>query len=159
MASLGLVAAWEVGVPFERLVVVEEPPTDRWATVVAALVGAFDVVLVAPEHRVPVGDARRLAARQRERGTVLVHRESSGRGPAATAARRALEADVRLDVETSSWVGIGAGHGHLQARQVRVAATGRRRAARPRTADLWLPAPGGGVEAVDVLADVVELTA
>ena len=156
MTSLGLVAAWEVGVPFERMVVVDEPPADRWATVVAALVGAFDVVLVAPGHRVPVGDARRLAARQRERGTVLVHRES---GSGSAAARRVLEADVRLDVETSSWVGIGAGHGHLQARQVRVAATGRRRAARPRTADLWLPAPGGGVEAVDALADVVELTA
>jgi hypothetical protein len=152
MASLGLVAAWEVGVPFERLVVVDEPPADRWATVVAALVGAFDVVVVAPGHRVPVGDARRLAARQRERGTVLVHIESGS-------ARRSLEADVRLGIDASSWVGVGDGHGYLQGRRVSVEATGRRRSARPRRADLWLPAPGGGVEPAPALADVVELTA
>jgi hypothetical protein len=147
---IGWAAAWEVGLPFERVVVVDEPPAERWSTVVAALVGAVDIVLVAPTHRVPVGDARRLAARQRERGTVLVHLESG-------AARRSIDADVRLAVETSSWVGIGAGHGHLQGRQARVLATGRRQASRPRHVDLWLPAPGGGVEPVDTLAEVVEL--
>ena len=51
----------------------------------------------------------------------------------------------RLAVTASRWEGLGLGHGHLRARRVRVEATGRRRAARPRTADLWLPAADGTI--------------
>ena len=70
--GLGLAAAAEAGVALERLALVAEPEPGDWAGVVAALVGAVDVVVVGPTHRVRAADARRLAARARERGTVLV---------------------------------------------------------------------------------------
>ena len=55
-------------------------------------------------------------------------------------------ADLRLALTAPDWKGLGRGHGHLQRRRVHLEVTGRREAARPRTADLWLPA------AVDVVA-------
>ena len=69
---LGLGAAAECGVVLERLAVVSAPERSEWATVVAALVDAIDVVLVCPPQRVAMGDAAALAARARERGAVLL---------------------------------------------------------------------------------------
>jgi hypothetical protein len=130
--SLGLVAAAEAGVAVGRLALVASPGPD-WAAVVAALLDALDVVLVRPPDRVRAGDARRLVARARERGAVLV---PLGRWEGA---------DVRLSVVSASWQGVEEGAGHLRARLVEVAAEGRGAAARPRRARLWLPAPGGQV--------------
>jgi hypothetical protein len=84
-------------------------------------------------------DARRLAARARERGSVLV---VAGKGwPEA--------ADVRLAVTRSEWHGLdggaGVGAGRLRGRRVEVVGGGRGAAARERRSTLWLPAPGGGV--------------
>lgn len=145
--DLGLAAAAELGVDLERLVLVVEPPPATWGAVVAALVGAFDVVVVAPRHRVRAGDARRLAARVRERGTVLVAvgGDAIGGAPAGLG----LDVDVRLAVTGRRWVGLELGHGHLRACRVVVEAGGRRRAARPRRAALWLPDPEGRVAPAD----------
>ena len=57
LGSLGLVAASELGVAFERLVLVADPGRERagWASVVAALVDGFDVVLVAAEGTAAAG--------------------------------------------------------------------------------------------------------
>ena len=147
VSNLGLAAASELGVALDRFVVVAEPPHDAWATVVATLVDALDIVLVRARHRVRGNDARRLIARARERGNVLV---VLGDGwPEAP--------DVHLHITRAEWQGIGDGHGYLQARRITVEAAGRRGAARPRCVDLWLPAAGGGVVAVDELATVTEL--
>jgi len=142
--DLGLAAAAEAGIVTERLALVAEPPADQWATVVAALIGAVDVIVVGPGHRVRAGDARRLAARARERGTVLV--QAGGRRP--TGSVPGLEADLRLTVVAARWQGLGDGHGHLQARRLTVEATGRRRSAQPRRAELWLPDPEGHIVAL-----------
>ena len=74
LGSLGLVAASELGVTFEHLALVADPGRERagWASVVAALVDGFDVVLVAAACRLRAADTRRLVARVRERGAVLV---------------------------------------------------------------------------------------
>jgi hypothetical protein len=146
--DLGLAAAAEAGIVTERLALVAEPSADQWATVVAALIGAVDVVVVGSSHRVRTADARRLAARARERGTVLVQ-AGGGRGVSPASG---LEADLRLTVVASRWQGIGDGHGHLQARRVTVEATGRRRASRPRRAELWLPDAQGRITAPAVPA-------
>jgi hypothetical protein len=162
--DLGLAAAIEMGLVLERLALVAEPPPDQWATVVAALIGAVDVVVVAPPRRVRAADARRLAARARERGTVLIQadpvqadlgrdvagRDVAGRGSGSRAS--SLEADLRLTVVATHWQGLGVGHGHLQARRLTVEATGRRRAARPRRAELWLPDRHGRLSAVGPVA-------
>ena len=144
VSSLGLAAAAELGVALDRLVVVADPPPESWATVVAALVDALDVVLLRARRRVSVGDARRLIARARERGAVLVMLGDSW--PEAP--------DVRLSITSAEWKGIGDGYGHLQARRVMIESSGRRAAARTRRVELWLPAAGGGVAAVDELATV-----
>jgi hypothetical protein len=122
--SLGAVAASEAGVVLERLALVPRPG-EQWATVVAALLDALDVVLVRPPHRLRHADARKLIARARERGAVLVPL-----GPWDGA-------DMRLEVASARWHGVGQGDGHLQGCRMEVVATGRRAAARERRAVVW----------------------
>jgi hypothetical protein len=148
VSSLGLAAASELGVSLDRLVLVAAPPADAWATVVATLVDAFDAVLVRPHRPAKATDARRLAARARERGAVLVVLDGHGRDDRAWPEAP----EVRMAITASEWVGLGAGHGHLRARRVVVEADGRRAHARPRRAELWLPAAGGGVAVAEPLA-------
>ena len=137
--SLGLVAADELGVALERLVLVAAPERDAWGGVVAALVDGFDVVVLQPGRGgVRSVDARRLVARARERGAVLVLL-----GPGWPDG-----ADLSLQITASRWEGLGEGHGHLQARKVRITRAGRGEAAQPRRLDLWLPGASGRVEEV-----------
>jgi hypothetical protein len=157
LGSLGLVAAAELGVVLERLVVVADPGRERdgWASVVAALADGFDIVLVAAGAgpgrgggRLRAGDARRLVARVRERGSVLV--AVGGDLPGERSA-------LRLAVTSSAWQGLGAGWGHLQGRRVTVEAGGRGEAARGRRAELWLPGPDGTVAVADPVAEPIPL--
>ena len=145
--DLGLAAAAEAGVVLERLALVSATP-ESWPTVVAALIGAVDVVMVSPTHRVRAADARRLAARARERGTILVQTGSPVRPSRSAGAD--LEADLRLTVTGAEWQGVGHGHGHLQVRRLTVEAGGRRRAARPRRVELWFPDGRGEITPVIV---------
>jgi hypothetical protein len=132
VGSLGVVAAAEMGVALDRLALVPAPGPE-WPVVVAALLDALDLVVVAPPERMRGSDARRLSARARQRGSVLV---PFGQWECA---------DVRLSMDGGIWTGLGSGHGHLQARRVTVSAEGRGSAARPRRIQLWLPALGGAI--------------
>jgi hypothetical protein len=137
LPSLGLVAADELGVALERLVLVAAPERDAWGGVVAALVDGFDLVLLqAGRTGVRPADARRLIARARERGAVLVQ----------LGAGWPEGADLTLQITHARWEGLDAGHGHLRARKVRITRAGRGEAAQPRRVDLWLPAASGLVE-------------
>jgi len=122
LPDLGIVAAAETGIALERLALVPTPGVRAWPAVVAAFLDAVDVVLVRAPARLPAAQARRLAARARERGAVLV---PLGPWPEP--------ADLRLAVTSSAWSGLGQGHGRLQARQVEVLVTGRGAASAPRT--------------------------
>src|SRR6266540_2908005 len=75
--------------------------------------------------------ARRLAARARERRSVLL----------LVGAGWPIPPDLRLAVTASQWEGLGQGDGRLEARKVEVAAAGRGAAVRERRAKLWLPSP------------------
>jgi hypothetical protein len=114
--TFGARAAAEVGVELERLAVVRHVPPDRWGAVVAALLDGITVVVAAVPPHVRFGDARRLVARARERGAVLV---AFGTWP--------VEAAVRVHTSPSPWCGLGAGSGLLETRDlnVRVEAKGR----------------------------------
>ncbi len=188
LGSLGLVAASEMGVALDRLALVDEPEPGRWAAVVAALVDGFDVVLVAagPRLRRRPADARRLVARARERGAVLV----------AVGGDLPERSHVRLSVAASAWEGIApspaaaipavpaapavrggpggrrvasagpgggevhvaaCGHGRLWARRAVVEAGGRGEASRARRVELWLPDHGGEVTVVAPVAPAVPL--
>ncbi len=140
--ELGWAAAAEAGVDMDRLVVVRTPP-ESWATVAAALVDAFDVVLCGFDRAPSMVEARRLQARARERGAVLVVVGGlrGGVGPARRGWPGA--ADLGLTVVEARWQGLGDGWGNLRSRLVTVEISGRREAGRPRRVELLLPGPTG----------------
>jgi hypothetical protein len=137
LEGLGLVAGDELGLPLDRVVMVESPGPTRWPEVVGALIEAVDVICLGPTGRaVNSGAVTRLAARAREQGTVLFHLDGGRSWP------RAL--DASLVAESLGWSGIGQGHGRLQTRRLAVTAQGRRSMARQRRVEVLLPGPDGG---------------
>ncbi len=138
--DLGVEAAAGLGIDLERLVLVPHPG-EQWLSVVSALIDVVPVVLVKPptrEGRVRIGDAAAsaLASRLRQREAVLV---SLGEWP---------RSDARLTVTESNWAGIGAGFGHLAARQVTVSSTSSSWAGRAKSRRLWLPGPDQRMDTV-----------
>ncbi|QXC62841.1 hypothetical protein KSP35_08700 [Aquihabitans sp. G128] len=141
LPRLGLLAASELGVDLERVLLVAEPEPDGWAATVAALLDAVEVVLVRPPRAVTPTVQRRLQARARDRGSVVLqvggHLGAWAQAP-----------DLVVAAAASAWVGLEPGHGRLQARRVLVEVTGRRGADRPRQGELWLPGPDGAIATV-----------
>jgi hypothetical protein len=131
--ELGVSAAAERGIDLARLVLVPcLGSQDRWMQAAATLFDAVDVVLLTPRAAVRPADARRLAARSRDRGSVLVVLDHRGNWPGPS--------DLRCTVTSSEWSGLSRGHGLLSARRYELEVSGRGAAARPRRAPLRLPA-------------------
>src|SRR5262245_6436126 len=135
MRGLGLVAAGELGVALSQLLLVDVAPGPQWATAVAAALDGVDAVLLEVPARCREADARRLQARLRDRGAVVVLVGSAG----------PFLPDLVVAGSAPSWHGLGSGWGHLRARCLPVEVTGRRAASRPRTGRLWLPDPDGTI--------------
>jgi hypothetical protein len=123
--DLGVLAASQAGVDLGRLAMVPSPGVDAPA-VVAALLDGLDVVVVGPGARLTDADRRRLTARARDRGSVLL---PTYPWPGAGAT---------LMVEAGCWAGVGTGDGWLRAHRLRVARTGHG-VGTARTVDLVLP--------------------
>lgn len=132
LPDLGLVAAGELGVEVSRLALVPRPGVE-FASVTAALLDGMDLVVVDPSDKLAPRVARRLSARARHRGAVLLSR---GAWPGA---------EVALHCEGGRWTGLATGSGYLRARQVAVHTGGRGAAARPVRAELMLPGQAGAV--------------
>ncbi|HSO95873.1 MAG TPA: hypothetical protein VLV81_07510 [Acidimicrobiia bacterium] len=98
----------ELGVA-ERFVVVRRVPPDRWATTVSVLLDGMSVVVADVPRQVRAGEARRLVARARERGVVLVPVLFPPVQWPATATHR-------LHVGARAWSGLELGSGLLRAR-------------------------------------------
>lgn len=130
----GVLALAEMGFDLDHLVLVPRPGV-RWVEVAALLVEGMDAVLVCPPGPVPLGPARRLAARVRERRTALVVLTRHSPWPEGP--------DIQLTVGGGRWSGAGRGDGHLQGRRVEVVSGGRRGASRPVRSELWLPSGSG----------------
>ncbi|WP_421741752.1 hypothetical protein [Cellulomonas sp.] len=124
--TIGLLAASQAGVSLDRLAVVPRPGLEA-PTVVAALLDGVDVVVVGPEAALTDTDRRKLSARARDRGSVLL---STADWPGA---------GVVLTVESGRWTGVDAGEGRLRTHEIRLVRTGRGSAAVPRALDLTLP--------------------
>jgi hypothetical protein len=135
---LGVEAAVEVGIPLERLVRVDPGVDTNWADLTAAVLDGFEVVVTRIPRRLGAAALRRVSARVKARDAVLVVLGEAG----------ALAADVVMESSAPVWEGVEAGWGHLRGRKITVEASGRR-VPRPRRVDLWLPAAGGGVAAVE----------
>ncbi len=112
MPQVGVVAAARRGIDLSRLALVPHPGAEA-AMVVGACIDGMDVVVLGPRLALGDADRRRLAARARERGTVLV-----SAGPWTGA-------HVALTVTRTSWSGLGAGDGRLRSRSLAVARSGR----------------------------------
>ncbi|WP_425953919.1 hypothetical protein [Xylanimonas sp. McL0601] len=132
--AVGMLAASDAGLALERVALVPDPGPDA-PTVVAALLDGLDVVVVGPGATLLDADRRRLAARARERGSVLA---STTRWPGA---------HVTLDARGGSWWGADNGAGWLRRRTLSVLRTGRGAAARSVELDVEVPvAPPSVVE-------------
>jgi hypothetical protein len=124
--SLGLLAAAQTGVALDRLAVVPRPGVDA-PTVVAALLDGIDVVVVGPGAHLADADRRRLMARARDRGSVLL-----STAPWAGAG-------TVLTVEGGRWTGVGEGDGRLRAHELHVTRTGRGSAGQAQDLRVVLP--------------------
>lgn len=124
--SLGLLAAAQSGVALDRLAVVPRPGVDT-PTVVAALLDGIDVVVVGPGAHLTDADRRRLMARARDRGSVLL---STAPWPGA---------GTVLTVEGGRWTGVGDGDGRLRAHELHVTRTGRGSAGQAQDLRVVLP--------------------
>lgn len=129
LPAIGVLAAADLGVDLTRLALVPEPGP-AWLSVTAALVDTFDLVVLAPPATAAPSEVRRLAARVRERGAVLV---VDGSWPGA---------EVGLQVLQARWEGMGSGHGRLTGYELEVQSQGRGAAHRPRRALLRLDRAG-----------------
>jgi hypothetical protein len=176
LPSLGLVAAAQLGAALDRVALVPSAGA-HWPVVAAALLDCVDVLMLAPGGRVQAADARRLSAKARERGAVMMvfqpaaravaaGRDAAGRDAAGLRPEARTDVvgrdvvgswpevtDLHLAVSRSRWDGLESGSGHLQARVVDVVVSGRRAAARARTWQVWLPGPDGRVAAVPGAAE------
>ncbi|MBD5787264.1 hypothetical protein IF650_13885 [Cellulosimicrobium terreum] len=124
--DVGLIAAADAGIDLGRLALVPRPGPDA-AIALAALVDGMDVVVVGPQAPLLDADRRRLVARARERGTVLV------------AATPWPGAHVALRVTGGSWTGADHGAGWLRQRTLTVERAGRSGASRPVRVEVELP--------------------
>jgi hypothetical protein len=134
LPALGALAAAELGIALDRLALVPHPGPE-WPAVVGALLDGLDLVVAAPPGPVAASVSGRLAARARQRGSVLV--------PYAQWAG----ADVVLDSPGGGWEGLDRGHGRLRRRYLTISAHGRGAAARPREVTVWLPGELGRLAA------------
>jgi hypothetical protein len=138
--ELGLLAAAEAGMQLERLALVPHPGVDLLG-VTTALLDGMDVVVMALGGRpVRAADRRRLEARARQRGAVLV------------ALGQWAGADVELSCAEAQWHGLAAGAGRLRAREVRVRMRGRGVAPGGRSARILLPVHRGRVAVASMVA-------
>lgn len=136
LPDLGLLAAAELGVDLDRVVIVPEPGPEL-LQVISILVDGVDVVVaaVAPGVRPAPGRLRVLGGRLRQRGAVLL---TLGAWP---------ETDLVLTGSWQGWSGLGDGHGRLRDRDLLVEVSGRG-LGRPRRALLSLRAAGDAVRVV-----------
>jgi len=148
LPALGLVAANELGVALDHLVLVPSPQ-QRLAGVVATLLDGCGVVLVAWPGRVGSAEARRLASRARERRCALIVLLPSTEVSRSSPLHWPEPPDVAVLFAPGRFSGIGHGVGRITAHLVEATATRRRVTPREIQAHLWLPSPKGMIELVD----------
>jgi hypothetical protein len=115
---LSPLAAWEIGIVPDRLLVVRCSDVGRWGRAAATLLDGVNAVYA----EVPVGindvSLRKLGALARRSRTALVLRPLRGVIPSGIAG-------LRLEASGVSWEGPDAGHGMLQHRRLLLTASGK----------------------------------
>jgi len=142
------VAAWEVGIAPERLVVVRCPDRSAWLRVTAALIEGFPAVYAEVPTGVSDADLRRLGALSRARRSALVLRPLGGDLPGGVL-------HLRVEAEAVVWSGTDRGHGALVQRRLTLRVSGKGAQGITRTVEIvdegaptLPPDPGPVVHAV-----------
>lgn len=110
-------AAWEVGIPPGRFVVVRADLA-TWSSVVGSLMDGIRAAYVEVPEGIPDGVVRRIVATARAKRVGLVLRPLRGRVPAGLA-------HLLLEAEGVVWADAPRGHGHLAGRTIRLRASGK----------------------------------
>lgn len=125
---LSPLAAWEVGIRPERLVVVR-PDHTTWARVIGSLMDGVGGVYAEVPRGVPDAVLRRVAAVARKRRVGLVLRPLHGLLPPGLA-------HLTMEAREIEWEGTGRGYGHVRRRSLRVTASGKAAAGTERTIEI-----------------------
>jgi hypothetical protein len=141
--DLAPAAVLEANLDAERVAFIDPGNSGRHVDVLAALIGAVDVIVFDARLSLRPSDSRRLASRLRERGSILIVVSPGG------AVNSSLSADLSLTVSDAQWEGLGCGYGHLRSRRVRVGVNGRGRASRTARCELLLPSVDAQVAAAE----------
>ncbi len=112
MPHVGIMAASRRGIDLERVALIPQPGAQA-AAIMGACIDGMDVVLVGEHVALSHADRRRIGARARERGSIIV---ATGSWPGA---------HVSLQVVSHQWRGAGAGDGRLREREVCVRVHGK----------------------------------
>lgn len=147
LPELALVSADEHGVDLDRLVLIDVPRWRRGAEVVAATIDGIDLVLLDRRLRFTASEMRRITARGREQGSVLILVEPGLPDASPSESSGDWSPDLVLTLHSPRWSGLGSGHGVLRRRHVAIDAVGRGRASRPRHVELLLPDQRGSLAA------------
>lgn len=111
-------AAWEAGVPADKLVIVRAKEPVQWAKVVAVVLEGVGSVYAEVPSDVHEAHIRRLAALSRRSKTPLVLRPVRGRLPAGIA-------QLTVTPETLQWEGVEQGYGRLTHRRLMLSVSGK----------------------------------
>jgi len=111
-------AAWELGIDPDRLVIVRCDDPVRWGRVAAALLDGVAGLYAEVPRGVKDTQIRTLGALARTRSTPMVLRPVRRDLPGGVA-------QLRLDAAGVSWDGAESGHGRLQRRRVELTASGK----------------------------------
>jgi hypothetical protein len=115
---LSPLAAWEIGIAPDRLLVGRCGDVVRWGRAAATLLDGVHALYAAVPGGVRAAALRRLGAVARRSRTPLVLRPLRGSIPAGVAT-------LRIEVDTVTWVGTERGHGRLRHRRSRVIVSGK----------------------------------
>jgi hypothetical protein len=125
--DLGIEAAAGWGIDLERLVWVGDPG-ERWMSTVGSMADVLGLVIARAPKRVAASDSSRLAARLRQtRSTMLV----LGDWP---------QPEAELRIVSSTWTGLGDGHGLLIDRQLEIEVRGAGGGGTARRLPIRIPA-------------------
>ncbi len=125
--ALSATAAARAGVDLAHCVFVATGA--QMAAAAATLIGGVDLVVLGEPSRLSAVSLRKLAARARQSGTVLL---GTGSWPSA---------DVQWELTGSAWSGLADGYGQLTSRTVQLHSSGRR-VPRPRQARMTVGVDG-----------------
>ena len=126
---LSPVAAWEVGIEPDRLVIARCRDVVRWGKAVAALIDGAAAVLAEVPAGAKDASIRKLAALARNRGTPLLLRPLDRAIPTGVA-------HLTLEARETSWSGAVDGHGRIDRRRTLLMASGKAMRGMTRTIEM-----------------------